>query len=263
MKNVYLFVEGNTDKALVETLLQKYYQFMEYKNKNDMPVLLSRQLTIYPQTDGSLENKSRPSFLYKDNICIMLEVVGGKSHFAERISGRLMTASLESFPKDDELDIVLIQDRDLDTDEEKRNELNNNLRDNGIIWEKEKISYDGETFSFFECCLPFNRNGAVETLILEIAEKIHPDLWEESGNYRKRICDEKFARYRDDWAKTEIHQNLYADKLQVGAITAVLKPDSSPAMMIKDKLIKKNNLEDIRNNEEIQKLLEFFDRILR
>ena len=34
MKYVYLFVEGNTDKALIEALLIKHYKLQNYQNRN-------------------------------------------------------------------------------------------------------------------------------------------------------------------------------------------------------------------------------------
>ncbi len=262
MKHVYLFVEGNTDKALIEVLVQKYFGFKEYKNLNDMPVLLARQVSYYPQPDGNLENKRRPSFLHRENECMMIEAVGGNGFFAERIAGRLMTVSLESVGEDDELVIVVIQDRDLAKDEEKEKKLRSALKGKGLILEKDALIYEEDSYSFFSCLIPFDKKGAVEALILDIADKTHHDLFEVSCGYKEKIEDERFTCYRDEWSKSVAHQKMYADKVQVGAITAVLKPDSSPAMMVRDKLIRKSNIDEIRDDSEIRKLIDFLEMVV-
>ncbi len=262
MKHVYLFVEGNTDKALIEVLIQKHFGFKEYKNLNDMPALLVRQVSYYPQPDGNLDNKRRPSFLHREEVCMMIEVAGGNSFFAERIAGRLMTVSLESVAEEDELVLAVIQDRDLAEDEEKDKELRTAFEEKGILWEKDALIYEEEPYSFFSCLIPFDKKGAVEALILDIADKMHHDLFEVSCGYKEKIEDERFTCYRDEWSKSVEHQKLYADKVQVGAITAVLKPDSSPAMMVRDKLIRKSNIDEIRDNSEIRKLIEFLGMLV-
>ena len=262
MKYVYLFVEGNTDKALIEALLTKHYKLQNYKNRNDMPRLISRQVENYPRSNGDLERNGRAAFLYSDHICVMLEQVGGKNRFAQRIEKRLVTASLESVDDDEKLIVVVIQDRDYDTDEHRIEELRNSFNRNKIFWENDRISFKGEAYDFYEYCLPFDKNGAVEGVILEVARKIHPDLWAEAEHFRQSIKGEKYKKYRKEWAATEKHQELYADKVHVGAITAVLKPDSSPAMMIMDKLIIIDKLSDIQSIEEIQKLIDFLSGII-
>ena len=261
MKVVYLFVEGNTDKALIEALLQKYYKYSEYNNEKDMPGLLSRQISRYPKADGELESKGKSTFLYKEDTCIMIEVAGGKDKFAEKIAGRLNAASIED-SVDDELVIAMIQDRDLGVEDKIHSEIKKAFEEKGIIWKEEKINYQGEKYCFFDYILPLNSFGAVEKIILDLSNRVYEDLTSEAKLYRDSIeKKEQFAAYREKWAKPE-YQPLYADKVQVGAITAVLKPDSSPAMMVKDKLITRNNLDIVLESEEIKGLISFLDKLV-
>lgn len=52
-------------------------------------------------------------------------------------------------------------------------------------------------------------------------------------------------------------QNFYADKVQFGIISTILKPDKTIAMTIRDKIIKKDSLTKLQKIEEYHLLYEF------
>ena len=52
-------------------------------------------------------------------------------------------------------------------------------------------------------------------------------------------------------------QDFYADKVQLGVISAILKPDKTIAMTVKDKLIRKEFLAQLKEVDEYNLLYEF------
>ncbi|MCI9389839.1 MAG: hypothetical protein HFH54_09190 [Lachnospiraceae bacterium] len=81
--------------------------------------------------------------------------------------------------------------------------------------------------------------GAVEKLLLECTKILDHDLYQEALGYRNKIMSDQYKEIRKVcWSKKEETQEFYADKVQFGAISAVLRPDKPVRFTIKDKLIK-------------------------
>ena len=55
---------------------------------------------------------------------------------------------------------------------------------------------------------------------------------------------------RQSWGTKQV-QNFYADKVQFGIISTILKPDKTIAMTIRDKIIKKRFLNKVTKNRRI------------
>ncbi len=259
MKIVYFITEGNTDRALVQTLFEKKLHFCDYNNKNEMPDPIKRQVPKYPADDGALDSKRPPLFMHKDDdVGIMISLARGKERIAKTMAGELKTAGLASL-EEDEISVAVIVDRDKEKKDEKiKSDLAVELKKEGLILKDNRVCYDKESYPFSLCIVPHNQIGAVEKIILDLSELVHTELTEAAKRYRNCIeNDEKFRSYRKDWASDSIIQTFYADKVQVGAITSVLKPDSSPAYMIHDELIHKNNVDKICEISEIAELLAF------
>ncbi len=68
----------------------------------------------------------------------------------------------------------------------------------------------------------------------------------------------KYSKLRCDcWAKKKNIQEFYADKVQFGAISAVLRPDKPVRFSIKDKLIRKQYKNQYMEIPEFKVLYEF------
>ena len=248
MKRVYIFVEGNTDRAVIEALLLKRLKYRSYEKLEDMPESLKRQVPRYPKATGELEMKGRPLFLYKQDVCVMIEITGGKEKIADNLAGRLLGENLNRLETDDPLSIVVIRDRDFDNDNLAiKTEFKKDLLEKEIVLQDDNtVTYKGVHCAFHMYVLPVRQEGAIESILLDLATVIYPELTEEAHKFRIAIeSKEEYEHYRTAWASSKDVQRLYAEKVQIGAISSVLKPDSSPGLMIRDNLICSNNIEII------------------
>ena len=261
---IYFIVEGNTDKALIEALLVKKFAFTEYHKIDEMPLALRCQVPKYPGDEGELEYKKRPVFLHKNATGIMIDCSGGKEGIAYSLLGRLKTLSfIERL--NNELSIAVIFDRDLNADDEEAfRPIVDAVSKKGIEITNGKLSYEDQKLDFAYYVIPAKRTGAIETLLLEIAEEYHLELNHEAKKFKEAIeSRQEFEQYRKEWCTKKEIRPLYAEKIQLGAVASVLKPDSSPAMMIKDKLFSKNNLDILSGMPEVARLIAFLDTVLK
>ena len=89
-------------------------------------------------------------------------------------------------------------------------------------------------------------------------------MTEDALNYRKRILEDKYCELRQKcWAKESDVQEFYADKIQFGAISTVLKPDKPVRFSIKDKLIRTDYKELYMKIPEFEALYRFLDETLK
>ena len=106
--------------------------------------------------------------------------------------------------------------------------------------------------------------GAVEKLLLECAAISHKDLTDEAFEYRKHILNTRYDKLRGEcWAKNTDIQKFYADKVQFGAISTVLRPDKPVRFSIKDKLIRKQYKDQYMNIPEFRMLYDFLSDNLK
>lgn len=78
------------------------------------------------------------------------------------------------------------------------------------------------------------------------------------------MMDDKYNDIRKEcWAKDKKIQEFYADKVQFGIVSSVVKPDRPLRFTIKDKLFHKNCLDDYKKLPEFKLLLDFLQDNLR
>ena len=258
-----MFVEGNTDRELILSLLEKRLGYKRYDNIQDMPQLLRIHVSKYPSDDGSIENKSKPAFLHRKDIGIMVVITNGKTNMATEIKSRLMALDYLIESEEDHLSIAVIRDRDTEKDNQKiKSEMQEMMSKEGITLKDDSIVFKEGEYAYKMYILPDSQEGAVEKIILDISLEKYPGLTGEAASYRKIIEDkEEFVQYGKAKELSQEVQHFYGDKVQVGAITAVLKPDSSPAFMVRDKLITKDDVGKISQKPEVRKLLDFLDSL--
>ena len=119
---------------------------------------------------------------------------------------------------------------------------------------KGSISYEGLYLCYKIHQIPQTDEGAVEKLLLQMLGQIEPELAECAGNYRSRIMDERFDRLHTSWAKDRKVQEFYADKVQLGAALAVLKPDRPVGYAIKDCVVDSKKKQELMEIEEFKSL---------
>ncbi len=261
MKIIYLFVEGNTDKFVVESLLKRRLKYRNYVNEKDTPKLLSCHIPKYPGANGQLERRGIPSFLYKDDASILLVSANGKEQVCSAIRERLRVAELQFGIANEDISIAVVLDRDAEmNDEVIKSKLLKQAGNNRLVIEKDILTCEDVRYGFSLCIIPADRKGTIEKVVIDIASKIHPELTNEAGLYKKAIEEkEDYRKYRNKWASDPQIQSFYADKVQVGAISTVLKPDSSPGIMINDILITEMDIDQICELPSIKRIVQYLE----
>ena len=257
-KRYYILIaEGVTDCSLLEAILEKYLSYNQFENLNELPKLFQEMIGKYPTGTGALKRQDSPAFYHKDEIAVAVKMAGGCSNLAKK-AGSL----IEVINKLDEYEhfggFLLF----CDTDTENAESIQQKLIEE---FEKEEFVYENNMIKAYEydvvCKLylfPMNGCGGIEKLLLECASISYRDLTEDALIYRKSILDEKYSKLRCEcWAKKENIQEFYADKVQFGVISAVLRPDKSVRFSIKDKLIRTEYKNQYMEIPEFKTLYDF------
>lgn len=110
-------------------------------------------------------------------------------------------------------------------------------------------------------CFPTQERGAVEKLLLQCAEVSYENITTIADEYRNKIEKSKELEQlrKECWAKSETVQEFYADKVQFGAISTVLKPDKPVRFAIKDKLIRQKYKKKYMEIPEFECLYNFLE----
>lgn len=256
--DIYMIMtEGYTDCALAEAILEKYMGYCQYRTKGDMPGCLQKLVGVYPGELGELVPKDMPHFYYKGEKAVMVKTAKGFSEIAKKL-GLVMDAVLSA---GDDASVVkgvfIICDADLSSKVNNCQKLEENLEDiDGMELDRKKgsISYEGLYLCYKIHQIPQTDEGAVEKLLLQMLGQIEPELAECAGNYRSRIMDERFERLHTSWATDRKVQEFYADKVQLGAALAVLKPDRPVGYAIKDCVVVKAKKQELMKIEEFESL---------
>lgn len=153
---------------------------------------------------------------------------------------------------------LVFSDTDLSTKHEIISDFTKKFLENDIIFEDECIKvYDrwiGCKLYFF----PMSGCGAVEKLLLECAEVSHNQLYLCAQKFRNEIMEQEYGELRKEyWTKNELIQEFYADKVQFGAVSTVLKPDKPVRFAIKDKLIRTEYFDSFIGLPEFKNLYDF------
>lgn len=153
---------------------------------------------------------------------------------------------------------MIFCDTDLHTKEEIREEFKKKFLKNDIL-------FDGKTLKFYEyqmqCKLylfPSHDVGAIEKLLLECTEVTYNSLFQDAQGYKNRIMQDEYQELRKRcWANKKSVQEFYSDKVQFGAVSAVLRPDKPVRFAIKDRLIKSDYFGKFMQLPEFKQLFGF------
>lgn len=236
-KYYILIAEGIADCSLLEAILEKYLGFTQYQNVKELPELFRDMIGTYPASTGALRRQDSPVFYYKDTVGIAVKQAGGCSKIPVKIS-----ALAELIDKLDLFNVfggfLVFCDTDLNTREEIKADFVKKFRENEILFEHDRLKFSEKEISCKLHLFPSNGVGAIEKLLLECTNILNAGLYQDAMEYRNKIMGDDYQEIRKTcWAKKEEVQEFYADKVQFGSISAVLKPDKPVRFAIKDKLI--------------------------
>lgn len=262
-KYYVLIAEGITDCSLLEAILEKYLDYTQYANSNQLPELFKEMIGKYPTGTGELKRQDSPMFYHKGNTHVAVKMAGGCSKLTNRVSSIIEII--------DKLDVY----RDFggflvfaDTDRENSAHITKKLAED---LKKEDFVYQNDVVEAYEHEIPCKLHlfptegcGAIEKLLLECAEITYKELTADASKYREFILDKKYDKLRKEcWTKSEAVQEFYADKVQFGAISTVLKPDKPVRFSIKDKLIRKDYKDLYMEIAEFKLLYDFLQDNLK
>lgn len=259
MKYYAVIVEGRTDSALIEAMLEKEFNFKAYTNKKDLPNVFVQMMGKYPQQTGELKPTGFPLFYYTDEIGITVRIANGNTKIAATLEG-LWEIMENCDVLDDFCGFIVVTDKDNKSNDKVVAELAEQLKRVNLKFLSENSiikNEDGDKTRLWIYIIPKNGQGAIEKLLLGCAEKVcENDVYCLSEKVRNKLNEDCFNRIRQSWGKEQV-QDFYADKVQFGIISAILKPDKTIAMTVKDKIIRKEFLKQLKKIDEYNSLYEF------
>lgn len=237
-KYYILIAEGITDCSLLEAILEKYLQYKAYGNVKELPLLFQEMIGHYPTVTGELRRQDSPVFYHKDKIAIAVKQAGGCTKLATQASSLVeIVDQLDSY--DTFGGFLLFCDTDTENIETIQKRVTEVFCQEGFEYADNVLSVYGRQVLCKLHLFPTEGCGAIEKLLLECAAITYGDLTEDALNYRQCVLDDKYGELRSEcWAKDSNVQEFYADKVQFGAISTVLKPDKPVRFSIKDKIIR-------------------------
>ncbi|MCI8593072.1 MAG: hypothetical protein HFI88_12230 [Lachnospiraceae bacterium] len=252
-----LVAEGVTDCSFLEAILEKYLGFVQYENIKELPPLFFEMIGTYPLATGELRRQDSPTFYYRNEIGIAVKQAGGCSQIPVKV-GLLANIIDKLDVYEDFGGFLIFCDTDLHTKEEIREEFKKKFLKNDIL-------FDGKTLKFYEyqmqCKLylfPSHDVGAIEKLLLECTEVTYNSLFQDAQGYKNRIMQDEYQELRKRcWANKKSVQEFYSDKVQFGAVSAVLRPDKPVRFAIKDRLIKSDYFGKFMQLPEFKQLFGF------
>lgn len=256
-KQYILIAEGITDCSLLESILEKYLGFVQYKNVNELPLLFQEMIGKYPAATGELQRQDSPTFFYKDTIGVAVKQAGGCSKIPDKIS--LLAELIDKLESYDTFGgFLAFCDTDLDTKEEIKSDFSKKFNANEIPFEDGYIEVWGNQVICKLYLFPQSGVGAVEKLLLECSNISFNRLYQDAQEYRNKMMSEDYQELRKKcWAKKDAVQKFYSDKVQFGAISTVLKPDKPVRFTIKDKLFTSEYLDLYMELSEFKELHSF------
>ncbi|WP_303995813.1 DUF3226 domain-containing protein [Megamonas hypermegale] len=259
MKYYAIIVEGRTDSALIEAMLEKEFGFKAYTNKKDLPNVFMQMMGKYPQQTGELKPTGFPLFYYTEEIGITIRIANGNTKIAANLEGLLdIVENCEAL--EDFNGFIIITDKDTKSQDKIIAELNEQLNKINLNFSPEENSITNENAvktHLWIYIVPQKEHGAIEKLLLSCAGKIcENNVYCLAEKVRNKLNEDGFSKIRRSWGKMQV-QDFYADKVQLGVISAILKPDKTIAMTVKDKLIRKEFLAQLKEVDEYNLLYEF------
>ena len=123
MKYYAIIVEGRTDSALIEAMLEKEFGFKAYTNKKDLPDIFVQMMGKYPQQTGELKPTGFPLFYHTEKIGITIRIANGNTKIAATLEGLINIIEncdiLEDFKG-----FIIITDKDNKSQEKIITDLN-------------------------------------------------------------------------------------------------------------------------------------------
>lgn len=124
--------------------------------------------------------------------------------------------------------------------------------------ERNMISLYEKEYLHYVYAYPKNGMGTVEKILLEVSGQIYPDLMRIAENTRTAVFEKQYDELRSKkWSKSVEVQEFYGDKVQIGTLASILKPDRPIGYAIKDEIIKTKYLTELDKVEEFRKLQDF------
>ncbi len=256
-KYYILVAEGITDCSFLEAVLERYLGYKQYQNARELPPLFFEMIGQYPASSGKLQRQDSPMFFNKDHVSVAVKQAGGCSNIPAKVS--LLVELIDKLEVYDKFGGFLVfSDTDLSTKHEIISDFRKKFLENDIILEDESIKVYGRQIACGLYLFPMSGCGAVEKLLLECAEISYGQLYLAARKFREEIMQQEYQELRKEcWTKNEAIQEFYADKVQFGAVSAVLKPDKPVRFAIKDKLIKAEYFDLFTKLPEFKNLYDF------
>lgn len=258
-KERYLILvsEGVTDCSLLEVLLEKFLDFLPYHNLKDLPEIFRQMVGKYPNVNGGLNRQDSPTFYHNDQVSVAVKQANGYSNIPKKIAGLI-----EVLEKEDLYagfgGFLIFCDTDLKSKEEMIEIFRKAFLENDVLYENDALNVNDHTISCKLHLFPEHGNGAVEKLLLDCASITYPFLCEDALAYRREIMQDQYSDLRKKhWAKDIDIQEFYADKVQFGAVSSVLKPDRPVRFTIKDEIFHRKYEQQYQKVTEFQLLMQF------
>lgn len=258
IKKYYILIaEGVTDCSLLEAILEKYLHFESFAKVDELPEVFKSMIGVYPSGLGELRRTDSPTFYHKDVIGIAVKQANGCSNLAAKAS-----ALIEIIDQLDNYDqfggFLLFGDTDEKTEAEIKTLLMRTFKEREFDYAEDVIKAYGHTLTCKLHLLPSSGRGAIEKVLLKCVEKSYDALTKDAENFRTVVMQPEYADIRKScWVKNDEIQEFYADKVQFGAISAVLKPDRPVRFAIKDKIIRKEYYDLYMQIPDFKQLYDF------
>ena len=263
MEKYYILVsEGVTDCSFLEAVLEKMLHYLPCRNVKDLPLFFREMIGQYPAVSGELKRQDSPVFYHKDKIGIAVKQANGCDNIPLKVGAlAYLIDKLDVY--EDFGGFIIFCDTDLKTKDEIKDSFARKWKENDIGFHDECLIIYGHAMPCYIHFFPSDGIGAVEKLLLECTEISYPALYREAQRYADVFMTDEYSKIRKEcWASDERIQTFYADKVQLGAVSSVLKPDRPVRFTIKDKIIRSKFGEAYLKRPEFKKLYDFLTNLL-
>lgn len=147
------------------------------------------------------------------------------------------------------------------TREEIKEFFRKSFKENDMIYENDSLNVYDHILSCKLHLFPENGNGAVEKLLIDCASVTYPTLCADAFAFRKEVMKDQYLDLRKEcWVKDAGIQEFYADKVQFGAVSSVLKPDRPVRFAIKDKIFHRKYAQQYQKVTGFRMLMDFLEK---
>lgn len=256
-KYYILVTEGVTDCSLLEAIFEKYIGYEPFAYVKDLPPLFKEMIGQYPTSSGELKRQDSPTFYYKNDIAIAIKQANGCSEIPNRIS--MLIEYIEKLELYDMFaGFLIFCDTDLKNKREIENIFAQRFAEKEVEYKDNKLTAYGRDIKCNLYLFPNDGEGAIEKLLLDCAHISYERLSIDAKEYKEKIMTEEYKDIREKcWASDINIQQFYSDKVQFGAMSAVLKPDRPVRFTIKDKIIRTQFFDKYMKIPEFEKLHNF------